>query len=142
MANCTSDPCHYALGLFSASLDPFEKQVREQLARAARTLGKDGFELTHTIHVGELRQNQEEDVTADLDRGRTYMIVGVCDADCKDLDLRLLNSTRDEIDRDVERDDYPAVGVEPAENAPFTVRAMMAVCEKAPCRYGFGVFAR
>jgi hypothetical protein len=142
MANCTKSPCHYGLGLFSASVDPFEKQVREQLARAARTLGKDGFDLTHTVHVGELRQNQEEDVTAELDRGRTYLIVGVCDNDCKDLDLRLLNASRQEIDRDIERDDYPAVGVEATRTEAFTVRAVMAACEKQPCRYGFGVFAR
>lgn len=142
MASCNANPCHYGLGLFASSVDPFERQVREQLARAAQTLVKDGYELTHQIHTGELAEDQEEDVTAELDGGRSYVILGVCDVDCKDLDLRLLDATRREVDSDIEQDDYPAVAAEPARTATYTVRAIMATCTKAPCRYGFGVFAR
>ena len=78
----------------------------------------------------------------ELDRGRAYVIVAVCDSDCKDVDLRLLDNRRREIDRDVERDDYPAVAVEPERTDRYTVRAIMAASSAAPCRYGFGVFAR
>jgi hypothetical protein len=142
MASCKANPCHYGLGLFATSVDPFERQVREQLMAAATRLRADGYELTHHIHTGELAQAQEEDTTAELDRGRTYVVLGVCDADCTDLDLRLLDASRKEIDRDVEVDDNPAVAVAPLRSESYTVRAIMASCKKAPCRYGFGIFAR
>ena len=142
MADCSNEPCHFGVGLYSSAIDKFERQVREQLDTAAGNLRKKGFELTHQIHTGELRQAQEESVTVELDRGRSYVILGVCDSDCKDVDLRLLDPTGREIDRDVERDDYPAVAVEPEGTDRFTVRVIMAACSAAPCRYGFGVFAR
>lgn len=142
MANCGAEPCSYGLGLFSSSVDPFERQVRKQLSDAAQKLGKSGYELTHQIHTGDLKQNEDEDVTVQLDRGRSYVILGVCDADCKDVDLRLLNAGGREVDKDVERDDYPAVAVEVSRTERYTVRASMAACSAGPCRYGFGVFAR
>ena len=142
MATCGAEPCSYGLGLFSSSIDRFERQVREQLAKAAQKLGRDGFVLTHQIHSGELGPNQEEDVAVELDRGRGYLIIGVCDNDCKDVDLRLLNASGREIDKDVERDDYPAVAIDVTETQTYTVRASMAACSAPPCRYGFGVFTR
>lgn len=142
MANCSSEPCHYGLGLYSSSVDRFERQVRQQLDNAAQKLGKDGFELTHQIHTGELRQDQQEEVRIELDRGRAYVVVGVCDNDCKDVDLKLFDPRGREIDSDVQRDDYPAVAVEPDRTDKYTVRAIMATCTASPCRYGFGVFSR
>lgn len=142
MANCATEPCSYGLGLFSSSVDRFERQVREQLSGAAQKLGKSGFSLTHHIHTGELKQNEDEDVTVELDRGRGYLIVGVCDNDCKDVDLRLFNAAGKEVDKDVERDDYPAVAADVTRTEKYTVRASMAACGASPCRYGFGVFAR
>lgn len=142
MVNCTSAPCAYGLGLFSSSVDAFERQVRGQLDDAARRLGKDGFELTHQVFTGELREDEREDVTVELDRGRTYVIVGVCDNDCKDVDIELRNRGGRVIDRDVELDDYPTVAVTPDRDERYTVRSIMAACSKAPCRYGFGVFSK
>lgn len=142
MANCGAEPCSYGLGLFSSSVDRFERQVREQLSSAAQKLGKSGFALTHNIHTGELQQNEDENVAVELDRGRAYLIVGVCDNDCKDVDLRLFNAAGKEVDKDVERDDYPAVAVDASRTEKYTVRASMAACTASPCRYGFGVFSK
>jgi hypothetical protein len=142
MANCSNEPCHYGLGVYSSAIDRFERQVRQQLDNAAQKLGKNGFELTHRIHTGELRQGQQEEIRVELDRGRAYVIVGVCDNDCKDVDLKLFDPRGREIDSDVQLDDFPAVAAEPARTDNYTVRAIMAACTAAPCRYGFGVFAR
>jgi hypothetical protein len=142
MANCKADPCAYGLGLYSSDVDIFEQQIRTQLDSAAGRLRKDGYELTQQVSTGDLRETQFEDVHIELDRGRTYIIVGVCDNDCKDVDLRLSERDGREIDKDVEHDDYPTVSVTPQRNQRFTVRTIMATCNKQPCRYGFGVFAR
>jgi hypothetical protein len=142
MANCGAEPCAYGLGLFATSVDRFERQVREQLSQAAQKLGKSGFTLTHHIHTSALKQNEDEDVTLELDRGHGYLIIGVCDNDCKDVDLRLFDAAGAQVDKDVERDDYPAVAVDVTSTQRYTVRASMAACSAAPCRYGFGVFAK
>ena len=142
MANCKANPCAYGLGLFSSNVDQFERQVRTQLDAAAQRLGKNGYELTHNVFTGELRETQHEDVTVELDRGKTYIIVAVCDNDCKDVDLRLLNRGGREIDNDVEADDYPTVAVQPERDDRYTVRTIMATCNSQPCRYGFGAFSR
>jgi hypothetical protein len=142
MANCKANPCAYGLGLFASEIDPFEQQVRRQLTDAAQRLGKSGYELTHHIYTGSLRENQHEDVNVELDGGRTYVIVGVCDNDCKDVDIRLLNRGGREVEKDVEADDYPAVSVQPSRDERYTVRMIMATCNSQPCRYGFGVFSR
>jgi hypothetical protein len=142
MAGCTDEPCAYGIGIFATDQDEFERQVRKQLENAGRTLGQKGFELTHDIYSGSLKQGETEDVTVELDGGSRYVIIGVCDNDCKDLDLQLLNRAGREVDRDVERDDYPVVAAEPGRDERFTVRALMAQCTDNPCRYGFGVFSR
>jgi hypothetical protein len=141
MAECKDNPCAYGIGIFATEQDAFERQVRTQLETAAKKLGQQGFTLTHDIYTDALKQGETEDVTVDLDRGSRYLIVGVCDNDCKDLDLQLLNSAGREVDRDVERDDYPMVAAQPSRDETFTVRAIMAQCTDNPCRYGFGVFS-
>lgn len=142
MAKCADNPCSYGIGIFATNLDPFEKQVRTQLQQAAQKLGQQGLELTHTIHIGMLKQGEAEDVPVDLVGGARYVVVGVCDNDCKDLDLALRDRSGREVDRDVERDDYPMVAVQPSRDERYSVRALMAQCGSNPCRYGFGVFSK
>ena len=122
--------------------DEFEKQVTEQLDRAGRELVSKGFRMTHQVFTGALNADDTENVVFELDPNSTYVVLGVCDNDCKDLDLRLLNAAGKEIDSDVEPDDAPVVAVAPTRRERFTVKAMMAACGANPCRYGLGVFAK
>ncbi|HVL68329.1 MAG TPA: hypothetical protein VM364_13785 [Vicinamibacterales bacterium] len=142
MAECSDEPCAYGFGVFAAGQDEFERQVRQQLEEAGRNLARDGFRLTHQIFTGALEQRELENVTFELDRGGTYVVLGVCDTDCRDLDLKLLNAAGRQIDSDVEEDDSPVVAVAPTRSERYTVQAIMAQCGKGPCRYGLGVFRK
>jgi hypothetical protein len=142
MAECSDNPCAYGIGIFATEQDEFERQVRTQLETAIGKLGQQGFELTHEIVTGAIKQGDTEDTVVELDRGSRYLIVGVCDNDCKDLDLQLLTRAGKQVDRDVERDDYPMVAVQPSADEKYIVRAIMAQCGQNPCRYGFGVFSK
>lgn len=142
MAECSDAPCAYGIGVFAAGEDEFEKQVQQQIQQAGRELRQKGFTLTHQIFTGALKPDEIENVVFELDRGGTYVVLGVCDNDCKDLDLKLLNSSGREIDNDVQEDDAPVVAVAPTRNERYTVQAIMADCGKAPCRYGLGVFRK
>ena len=142
MAECSDNPCAYGVAVFAQGQDAFERQVHEQLERAGRDLETRGFKLTHQIYTGNLNKGATENVVFELDAGGSYVVVGVCDNDCKDMDLKLANARGREIDSDVGEDDAPVVAVTPEQKERFTVRAIMADCTSNPCRYGLGVFRR
>ena len=142
MAECAEQPCAFGVGVFAAGQDEFERQVTDQLDRAGRDLVSKGFRMTHRVFTGALKADEAENVVFELEPTSTYVVLGVCDNDCKDLDLQLLNAGGKEIDRDVEADDAPVVAVAPTRRERFTVKAMMAACSANPCRYGLGVFAK
>ena len=142
MAECADEPCWYGVGVFAAGQDEFERQVRGQLEAVGKRLAADGFRLTHHIFTGNLKEKEFENVVFELEKGGTYVILGVCDNDCKDVDLQLLNSRGRQIDKDEDLDDNPVVGVAPEQNERYTVRAVMASCSQSPCRYGLGVFRK
>lgn len=142
MQECSDQPCAYGVAVFATGQDEFDRQVRDQLERAGRDLETRGFKLTHHIFTGNLKDGETENVVFELDAGGSYVVVGVCDNDCKDVDLKLLNARGREIDSDVQEDDAPVVAVTPTQRERFTVQAIMADCGSSPCRYGLGVFRK
>jgi hypothetical protein len=123
--------------------DLYLTEVRRQLVGAGMVLGLGDFELTHHTKVGKIYWYQPGAVlTLDLDRGREYAIVGVCDRDCRDVDLVLHDGVGRLIDEDTGTDDYPLVRVLPRYHDRFAVRVIMHDCRARRCSYGVGVFGK
>ena len=120
----------------------WERQVRDQIKSAGRILEDRGFELSHDLYTGSLSNHDNESVTLNLRSGTDYAILGVCDEDCTDIDLRLFDEDGDEIDSDVETDDNPVVQVSPRHSGKYRIKVIMATCSTSPCFYGVGVFAK
>ncbi|WP_199330935.1 MULTISPECIES: hypothetical protein [unclassified Calothrix] len=117
--------------------------VRDQLIRAAVGLNLGGnYELTHDPFVDQLSSNQGDYITLNLRRGVDYAILGVCDQDCRDIDLRLYDEDGNLIDSDTGYDDYPAVRVRPRWSGKFQIKVTMAKCRANYCYYGIGAFGR
>jgi hypothetical protein len=134
-----------ALPLFSkpaAAQDEWLAQVRRYLARGGAAFEERGFQMTHRIYTGSLNDDGGENVSVALEAGREYMIAGACDNDCSDLDFTLFDAAGNEIDEDVELDDFPIVSVTPRRSGQYRVRVLMASCSAEPCRYGVGVWAK
>ena len=126
-----------------ARQDEWVRQVRRQLQNAgAQVFADRGYELTHQIYTGSLDEGETETVTINLDVGVEYQIMGACDNDCTDVDLTLYDGAGNEIDQDLQLDDYPIVSVTPRRAGSFRVVVSMADCSAEPCRYGIGVFGR
>jgi hypothetical protein len=125
-----------------AQLDRWTAQVGNQLIRAARAAKLGNLQLTHDPFIGDLGYGGEDYIRLNLRRGISYAIIGVCDADCRDLDLGLYDDNGNLVDSDIARDDLPVVRVTPRWNAQFTIRVIMADCSSAPCRYGLGAFGK
>lgn len=123
---------------------PWDRQVRQLLRHAGETLGRRGLELLQEAITGSLSDGQTETqalVLEPLDGG--YEIWAVCDTDCSDLDLELVDLYGDPVASDVESDDVPTVHVAPTPTRTrFRLRVSMVNCSSSPCWYGVGVFGR
>lgn len=126
----------------ASTQDEWAQQVRRLLARVSSTASQRGMSLTHEPYIGSLPDGESSLHRIQLQGGHTYALIGVCDNDCTDLDMRLYDRDGDEVDSDVQNDDTPVVSVTPSRTATYTVRAIMANCNAAPCRYGIGVYGR
>lgn len=120
-------------------LDPFMRTVQNELRRYEAVL--DVEDLTHEVWYGELRDDATTVLTVTLDEDIDYLILGVCDEDCDDLDLRLYSGTT-LIDEDVATDDYPVVEHSPSITRELRLEVIMAGCEVSPCRYGVAVYEK
>ena len=120
----------------------WQRQVSTQLSRYSDVLSDKGYARTHEIKQGSLDDDESEYITLELDAGRSYALLGVCDEDCSDLDLRLYDADGNELDSDIETDDYPVVEVRPVRSARFRVKVSMATCSTSPCFYGVAVYGK
>lgn len=127
--------------LFAAPAAAQPAIIRTQLDSAAVLMGGNGFRLQDDIVSGDLRQGQDEEFELELEAGKTYIIIGVCDGDCSDLDLILTTTGGEDVDSDVATDDVPMVMVEVDRSATYNLMVRMATCSVEPCAYGVSVFA-
>ena len=119
----------------------WEKQVRVKLAALAVLMGIADATMSHDPYIGSLRNNTYTDLTLTLHKGVNYALVGVCDTDCDDLDIKLYNDDGQLVGQDTKPDNTPIVGVVPAHTQEFTLRMVMSRCNNNPCFYGVGVYS-
>jgi hypothetical protein len=68
-----------------------------------------------------------------------YRILGVCDADCSNADIELIDSRGGVVASDMLPDDYPVVNYTPSAAGTYYVRYLMQSCTQAPCYAGVRV---
>jgi hypothetical protein len=123
------------------SSNRFIQQLAAQLYRIARSAAGRDYDLV-TVKSGRLRRREGESLSVTMSRGNRYAIVGVCDEDCNDIDLRLYDENDNLIDSDTSSDDKPVVVVSPRWSGEYRLRVTMARCSANPCYYGVGLFRR
>ena len=115
--------------------------VTTQLDSAASLMRNEGFTKQDEFVTGNLRQGEDSEFELQLEGGKNYIIVGVCDGDCTDLDMSLTTASGQDVDSDFEEDDVPMVTVEVPQGATYNLMVRMAACSVEPCGFGVGVFA-
>ena len=155
MANCSANPCRYGVGVWvrtarsggsdnsgnSGEGDRWERVVRQQLDNAGRVATDRGYAMSHEVFMGRLDDDQNESLNIPLDGGTKYILVGVCDQDCSDVDLTIYDPDGNEVDSDLETDDKPVLELTPRSDGRYRVKVSMVACSANPCRYGVGVWA-
>jgi hypothetical protein len=77
-----------------------------------------------------------------LSGGTGYMMLGVCDGDCTNVDLEVIDMrTGGVVADDVLPDDFPVVQFTPPADGQYMVRLLMRTCAVAPCYAGARVLA-
>jgi hypothetical protein len=120
----------------------WERTVSSQVRQHSQFLTDRGYEMSGDVYQGKLDASENEYLTITLHPGTSYAFMGVCDEDCRDMDLRLFDPDGDEVDSDVGTDDWPIVKVTPRMEGKYRVKVVMATCSSNPCYYGIGVFTK
>jgi hypothetical protein len=92
--------------------------------------------------VGTLYAGNSVGLEVDLDFGVEYMIVGVCDADCSDLDLSLTELQSNVLFEDLLDDDAPIFEFTSPSSGVFFLDVDMYECSVEPCSFAYQVYRR
>jgi hypothetical protein len=114
--------------------------VRTQLDSANVIMGRRNFRPVGTTQSGVLNEGRQTEFSVSLEPG-TYIVAGVCDADCDDLDLTVFSGST-ELASDVLDDDVPMVTFTVSRQGSHTFRVAMASCSSEPCGWGARVYAQ
>jgi len=85
--------------------------------------------------MGSLAEGGSDDLRFALPAGRLTQLVGFCDNGCSDMDFTLYDAAGNQVDADVESDDYPVVATRPASGGDYRLVVRMNKCDEAPCVY-------
>lgn len=92
--------------------------------------------------VGVLAAGAEVGLEIELASAVEYMIMGVCDADCDDLDLVLTDPDGNEITSDALNDAYPVLLFTAPAGGAYILWVTMYDCSVSPCSFGYKVFRK
>lgn len=125
------------------SADYYQQQILARLSQAEQEIAAQGFQRMGNPYTGQLAQGQSQDITSlTLNVGAEFRVIGVCDADCNDLDLALYDGYGNEISRDNGAAATAVVGVIPTSSGTFGVQVHMYHCARAPCYYALVLYGR
>lgn len=126
----------------AAQGDRWQRQIDSALTRAIGLATRRGFVQAGSQLTGALFLEESEHRTIPLAAGGNYLMVAVCDADCRTLNLVLSNPHGDEIAYDRQEGNVPLVETTGARGGDYRLKVIMRECLVSPCRYGVMVFRK
>ncbi|MBX3430329.1 MAG: toll/interleukin-1 receptor domain-containing protein [Hyphomonadaceae bacterium] len=116
--------------------------ITAQLQQAQGILAQQGYQMVGQPFSGGLQPGQTWDLPTQMNVGYEYQILGVCDRDCSDLDIRVFDGNGAVVVEDTTTSSQPNVGVIPTSSGAFNVQVHMYACTVAPCYYAVALYAR
>ncbi|HYO46448.1 MAG TPA: hypothetical protein VEY33_07145 [Gemmatimonadota bacterium] len=144
-----------------ASVTPLKAQAQsstdrvwDQLQDAFTTAHEEGFKQ-YNYMIGYLDSGVSPVLNwpLSLAAGSSYLIVGVCDKDCWQINLALVDANdvvvagdtadkRRNSDNDYAPPDDPMIRFTASTTAAYSLKPFMFACNVNPCGYGIGVFVK
>ncbi len=119
----------------------YTETVWRQIQNAYEENIDEGYSVSNYI-IGKISDDDDNTWTFYLSSNKDYLIEGFCDEDCDDLDLYLTDSDGDELDKDIEEDDFPLMYFSPNKTARYSIKVSMYSCEVEPCYFGLAIFEK
>jgi len=116
----------------------FQRESRFQLAAIAAQ-----FSLNNplTSYSAQLSGGRSEAIRLPaLSADQTYVLIGLCDSHCYDLDFSVYDEHDNLVTRNIADHAYPMVHVSPKWTGDFTLHISMPSCVVNMCSYRVGVF--
>jgi hypothetical protein len=126
----------------SLSAQSYATQVWNQLQASYGQVSDSSSFMLNNYIIGKLADGKKDTWNFPLTRGKEYLIVGVCDNDCTDVDLSVLDGRGNVIVKDEEVDDTPVTRFRVTSSGTFSIEVTMADCKDEPCFFGFGLFEK
>jgi hypothetical protein len=120
-------------------LDPYEQQTILRLWTMEAILEESGWEGTDHYEVGQLATGKVDRLSVTLERDN-YIVVGVCDDDCIDLDIYVLDSDGDIIAQDILDDAEPMPEFEVTRRGTYHFGTSMESCSTDTCIYALKLY--
>ncbi|MEM9217420.1 MAG: hypothetical protein AAGD25_24160 [Cyanobacteria bacterium P01_F01_bin.150] len=117
----------------------FAQQIRTQLDILADSSQFEQYQpiLTHIDDIG-LNVGESRDWDLPVEANVEYVVAAVCDNDCQNIDLELLEGDR-VVDADREEGPYPIIVGITGEHS-YRAKIIMRACAVNPCYSGFRLF--
>ena len=131
-----------ALATEAAAQNSYQQQIRSQLQTASNSIRGNGYTSDREPMMGSLNASANEGMMVNLQGGVRYAIVGVCDNDCSDVDLRIWDPSGTKLDEDILTDDKPVLEFTATVTGQYRLSVEMATCSTNPCYWGVQVFKR
>jgi hypothetical protein len=121
----------------------FTAQVDGYLARLASNARGQGYTrmAAGPVH-GSLRDDETSSHSMDVVGGNQYALMGACDNDCTDVDLKIFDQSGTLLMQDIAVDDTPVLLFTANGSGRYRVQVIMATCNRNPCFYGIQLMAR
>ena len=118
----------------------YTQQMQGYMNNYAQNAINRGYQVVTPMVTGSLNQGSNTSHTVTLTGGRNYVIIGVCDRDCSDVDLRLYDPSGNNVATDIATDDHPTLQFTAGMSGNYRLQVEMATCSTNPCYYGVQLF--
>jgi hypothetical protein len=113
--------------------------MEAMFSRADQVYASRGLRRTGWSRQGTLAAGDEAVVKLELSGSSFYVVTGLCDASCKNLDLELLDRKGRMLASDHRSDDFPLIT---AQSGTYRMRVQMIKCALRKCYYGLRTYVK
>ncbi len=94
-----------------------------------------GFVRTGDLRVGVLGEGERDSLALELESGVQYVLLGICDEDCGDIDFHLFEPAGKEIAFETKTSSRAVLWVTPSIAGTHRLEVVMSRCGTPPCYY-------
>jgi hypothetical protein len=116
--------------------------IRNDLVRRRGALLELGYRAEGELLSGAVGGSASEQRTITLEGGVQYAILAVCDQECRDIDLRITDSSDSTLAEDVQPDDTPVLEFTAPVSGQYDLDLIMFTCQASECAWGGQIFRR